>query len=78
MPEKKFTTKHDVMEYFKSYKRVRSVTISEMPYVVYIYVKSWILFKDKHLSDIKMLKPVGVTVRIYNRSLFSKRIFEFL
>ena len=78
MLEKKFTTKHDVMEYFKPYKRVRSVTISEKPWVVDIYVKSWILFKDKHLSDIKMLKPVGVTVKIYNRSLFSKRVFEFL
>lgn len=73
----KFTTKHDVTEYFKPYKRVRSVTISETPWVVDIYVKSWILFKDKHLSDIKMLKPVGVTVKIHNRSLFSKRVFEF-
>ena len=77
MLEKKFTTKHDVMEYFKPYKRVRSVTISEKPWAVDIYIKSWILFKDKHLSDIKMLKPVAVTVKIYNRSLFSKRVFEF-
>lgn len=75
---KKFTTIKEIQDYFKPYKRVRTITFIEKftPGVADIYIKSWILLSKKQLKEIPNIKPMCLIVKIHNKSLFSKKTFE--
>jgi hypothetical protein len=76
----KFYTKGDIISYFKSFKRVRSVEVKELPeapYIIHVYVKSWFPLNElRILNDIVLAKAITTTVFVHNQYFLLEKMIK--